>query len=165
MTEDQTPGTELVLVPTRQGEAVALVEATTDVLADALDWLIERQRRDKAVVAAVRAEIAGRLRKENVRTHVAGAFRVSMTTGRSRVWDADELEGVLADLVERDVVSAGAVAEIVTHPAPKVDGTLANRLATSVEDPADREAIEACFRWESNTPTVKVEAVDAEATS
>lgn len=143
------------LVPTRTGEALVIAEAPTDQLADALDFLKERIRGERDLTAAVEVELASRLKHENCKHYVAGPWKITALSGRTREWDAAELEGVLEDLVARGVISPTAAVDVIQRTV-KVSGTAAMRLAGNL-DGADRAQLEGCATWRIGKPSVKVE--------
>ena len=61
------------------------------------------------------------------------------------VWDADELEAALRDLVEAGEVQAGDVTEIIRH-VTTVNGTEADRLVKRLTGLA-KDAVERCRSW------------------
>lgn len=144
------------LVPTRTGEQLALKEAPTDVLADTLLFLKERVTATREYTDLVTRELVERLRHENKKTATVGEYVITATSGRSREWDAGDLEAVLEDLVARDVISPAAAVDVIQRTV-KVSGTAAMRLAGNLDD-ADRAQVEACATWRSGKPGVRVEA-------
>lgn len=143
------------LVPLRSGEAVAVRDAATDQLADALDFLKQRAREARELQDVISRELVERLRHENRRSATVGDWTVTAQSGRTREWDASELEGVLEDLVARGVISASAATGVIRREV-KVSGQDALRLAGSL-DGGDREQVERCASWKSGKPSVRVE--------
>jgi hypothetical protein len=108
-------------------------------------------------VALVDDELRRRLEHDGRREAVVGGYQLSVRGGRQRVWDADELEGVVRDLVSSGVLDAGEIAELISRE-PKVNG----RLAASILDRlsgAARDVFAACFAWEARTPGLSIEPV------
>lgn len=143
------------LVPARTGEQIALTEAPTDVLADTLLFLKERVNATREYTDAVTRELAERLRHENRKTATVGDYTITALSGRSREWDAGDLEAVLEDLVARNVISPAAAVDVIQRTV-KVSGMAAMRLAGNL-DGEDRAQVEACAKWKSGRPSVKVE--------
>ena len=161
MTEEQS--TDLVVVD-RQGEVLTLGDATTDQLADALDLARERQRETKAVADAVAAELRARLQVLGRNRAVVGGWRIEAKAGRSREWDAEDLEAALETLVADGVVRAGEIADVITTTR-KVNGTKALELLGLLGDGDAKAMLEACYRWKDGRPSVTVEPVAEEPAS
>ena len=74
-----------------------------------------------------------------------GTYEVGIEGANESVWDGDELEAVLRDLVETGEVRAGDVTEVIRHETT-VSRRDAGRLAKQLTGRA-RDAVEACRTW------------------
>lgn len=119
-------------------------EALAEVLLALREHAAEVKRMDKLVDAELRRrlEIVGR------RITIYGDYEVQVDRSWRRVWDADELEGTLRDLVDRGAVHAGEVTEVIRHETV-VNGNEARRLLTRLSGDSLAE-LERCFRWHAS---------------
>jgi hypothetical protein len=133
----------------RAGEAT-LSQQPVARLAQALDTIRCRQTDLKAAAAEIEAELRRRLRQHDRTTVVLDGWEIAVESGNESVWDSDELEGVLRDLVDNGVVTAGELTGIIRRD-PVVSRTDANRLAARLSGAA-RAAVEACRTWRQKSP-------------
>ena len=152
--------TDLRLV--QSGELAIDLEASTDELAPVALALAELERELRALRAQVETELLERMRRNDQRVaHLPSGHTLQLRTGRRRVWDPDELETVVRDLVDRGTVNPGAWTGLVRRET-KVDGTLALRLLGQLDGTARRE-LEECFQWQDGRPSLKIIAPGAPA--
>lgn len=152
-------GTDVVtVVHPSTGEVVSLADAATTDVADLLFTLRTHKKELGEWEKAAKLELAARLEAEGRRSAQVGSWLVESKAGRSRVWDADDTEAVLNDLVTDGVVSAQECTGIVTTEV-KVNGTAARNLLDKLHGDA-RRALEACFVWAQGAPSVTVAEVE-----
>ena len=136
---------ELIVHPA-SGEVLPL-DATTDLLAEAALEIKQRERQLREMRQLVETELLGRLERQGRRRATVGDYEIAVeSSGRSRVWDPDDLEATCRELVDNGVLQTSELGGLITT-VPKVDGKLAAALLTRVTRPA-RDALERCFSWE-----------------
>jgi hypothetical protein len=119
-------------------------------LAEALATIRCRQADLKAAASDIEAELRRRLKQHDRTIVVLDGWEIALEAGNESVWDSDELEGVLRDLVDNGVVTAGELTGIIRRE-PVVSRTDANRLAARLSGAA-RTAVEACRTWRQKSP-------------
>lgn len=107
--------------------------------------------------SAIEDELRTRLERDGRSEAIVGDYALAITSGKRREWDADELEGVVSDLVDSGVLQAGEIAELITREA-KVNGTLARQLLERMTG-APHEVLASCFTWVQRGPRVTIEPV------
>ena len=138
---------DLVHVPDRQGQLLErLDQQPPEVLADALDAIHARQANLKAAAGALEAELRRRLKLRQAKLAVFGEWEVAASSGRSSVWDADELEPTLQRLIDEGTLRAGDVADVITR-TPVVAASKANAVLGRLAGDA-KTAVEACRTWQ-----------------
>jgi len=138
---------DIPIVHPDTGEVVeALESAATDRLCDLKLALEDREREMRQMRSAIEFELRSRLEREGRRLAVVGDYEISVDSARTRVWDADDLEVVLRDLVGRGMLQASEVSGLISREV-KVDGRKAQRLLGALIGEA-RDAVAGCFRWE-----------------
>ena len=134
------------------GELLGL-DRDTDELASDYAELQDVKRNADLALRKLDAELQSRLHGE--RRLIANGWEIRPS--RRRVWDGDELWGVLEDLYDRGMIPAREVPDIVRREV-KVSGTNALRLADRL-DLAERTEINRCFSWATGrvevTPTTE----------
>jgi hypothetical protein len=132
-----------------------------DLESDRLAQLAYRLRQAEAERrlwrSAIEDELRSRLEREGRKEAIVGDYALAITSGKRREWDADELEGVVSDLVDSGVLAAGEIAELITREA-KVNGTLARQLLERMTG-APHEVLASCFTWVQKGPRVTIEPV------
>jgi hypothetical protein len=83
-----------------------------------------------------------------------GDWEITLEAANESVWDAEELEGVLRDLVDRGEVNAGSLTGIIRHETV-VSRTEAGRLVKQLTGPA-RMAVERCRTWQRKRGRLRV---------
>lgn len=146
----------------RTGEVVDFYEAAHPYLVDVLLVLRDYEQKIKGWRQVVEDELVRR-HGDRRSAQVVGSHEVDVDRGYSRVWDADELEGVLNDLWERGVELPGHAVEILSRET-KVDGRKAQALLNRVDGDTLVE-LRRCFKWEQRgrakvrvTPVAELEA-------
>lgn len=154
-----TVAPEVVVADPVTGEIIDDLPGADPALLASLVPIFEHQeRRLHAMRAAVEDELRDRLKRKGTKLDVYGDFEVSYKPARSRKWDPADLELVVADLVARDIVRAGDVAELM-HVETVVNGRAAQRLLGALRGPPKQE-LEGCFTWEdSSRPKLTVTPV------
>jgi hypothetical protein len=153
-------GAELVVVHPQTGEVLLEPERLpTDRLADVSLALKQRESELRAMRRELDAELRRRfddeLRERGLdatdpkalgRVLIAGDFEVRVTGGRERVWDADELEHALRDLIDAGELHARDVVDVIEH-ATIVHGAAAKRLLDRLSGET-WHAVRACHTWQ-----------------
>ena len=126
------------------GEVLDVHGATGDQLAE---WH-QQMRMLKAAADETLKDIDAELRQRMGERTLwpAGEWEISVEGANKSVWDGDELEPVLRELVETGVVQAGDVTEVIRHETT-VSAREAGRLVKQLTGRA-RDAVEACRTWE-----------------
>lgn len=155
MSTAETTGTDMVAVNPQTGELLDHLEQQPPAtLCEALDAIHHRQADMKQWEAALEDELRRRLAVRRRKRDVMDGWEVANDTKRSREWDADELEGVLADLVARGTVQAGEITGIIQR-VPKVSGTAAMKLRSRLTgDP--QVAVDGTWEWKESRPKLTV---------
>jgi len=83
-----------------------------------------------------------------------GDYEITLEGANRSEWDAEELEGVLRDLIDRGEINAGAVTEVIRHETV-VSAREAGRLVKQLTGPA-RVAVERCRTWQRQRGRLKV---------
>lgn len=133
------------VVDPRSGEVVDLANAPHPDLVDVFLELAKREKAFKDWRAAVEDELVRR-HGDRRAPQVVGGHEVDVDRGMSRVWDPEELEGILEYLIEEGRISERD-AEPVIKSFAKVDGKEAVKLLGRLEGEALVE-LRRCFRWE-----------------
>lgn len=146
-----TDTTTVVHVAT--GEIVDIDTADDDTLADTLHQLRQHATLVRRWQRAVEGELARRLADQpKGRVWLTGRYEIRRTW--ESVWDADELEGVIADLMSRGVLHRQTTAEIFKHPPVELSRTAANRLLERTTGDT-HDQIAACRTWRAKGITVE----------
>lgn len=141
------PGTGELLPP--------LESCADDTLADALYALQDYEARAREWRKRIEAELRDRLLREQRAIMVAGGYEVRLKTRNESVWDADELETVVRDLIDRRIVDAAEVTDLIKHETT-VSRTQANRLLDRLSGPA-HAAVKRCRTWrKTSSSTLEV---------
>jgi hypothetical protein len=125
------------------------------VLADALFLLRERRLVMRQMEGALEAELRRRVAMRDRAVFVFGDYEVSNKSTSRREWDADELEGVLRELLDAGTLHAAELTEVIHHET-RVSGKEAQRLLGRLTGDA-LKAVERCFRWRQGPARVEVE--------
>lgn len=124
-----------------------ITEVPTAALAGAVTEIQARTRRYAEWRKAAEAELLRRLSESRRRSAVVDGWDIQhVSTGRARVWDADDLELTLRELVDENVLRAGEITGLI-RTTRSVDGTAARDLLAQLDGDA-KARVEACFRWE-----------------
>lgn len=122
-----------------------LDQQPAEALAETLDAVRGRQDELDRWAGALDRELRRRLKLRSAKLAVFGDWEVQAPTGNQSVWDADELEPVLAGLVADGTVRAADIADVITRP-PVVSVSRANRLLARLTGDA-HSAVAACRTW------------------
>ena len=134
------------------GEVLDLA-LTSDQLAQWHYELTELKRAIGEALPRIDAEL--RTRMGGCELWPVGAFEVSLQNVNESLWDAEQLETVLRELVETGAVQAGNVTEVIRHETT-VSRSEAGRLAKQLTGRA-RDAVEACRTWRRKSGRIVVE--------
>jgi hypothetical protein len=152
--ESQLP----VVVDTTTGEVHdSAVDLPSDRLAELLYRIREAETNYKLWRRVAEDELRARLTRDGRREAVVGDYQLAVSGGRSRRWDAADLEGAVQGLIDGGALNAGEVADLIVREA-KVNGTLARELLDRLTGPA-HDVLASCFTWEDRRPSVSVEPV------
>ena len=116
-----------------------------EILAEALAVIHGRQAQYKTAASALEDELRRRLELRGRHQCVFGRYEVSFEQGNESVWDGDELEAALRNLIDQGVLDARECVGVITHD-PVVHRTEANRLIGRLSGGA-RHSIERCRSW------------------
>lgn len=116
-----------------------------EVLAEALAAIHARQSQYKTTAEALSDELTRRLRIRGRNAGTFGPWEVAFEQGNESVWDGDELEAALRNLIDDGVLDARECVGVITHD-PVVHRTEANRLIGRLSGGA-RASIERCRSW------------------
>jgi hypothetical protein len=144
------------VVDPRTGQVLDLESTPHEQLIDAFAALQVYEQEVKAWRTAAEDELVRRHGKRRA-AQVVGTYEVDVEQGQSREWDADELAGVVGDLVERGELSLDDVNGLITQQ-PKVDGKLAQKLLNRLEGQALMD-LRGCFKWKQGRARAKVTKV------
>lgn len=132
---DETPLTGEVLVP-YSGELLAL-DADSETLVDAVYRMRELEDELRRVRQTVGLELTRRLDAENLRSVKVGEYDLKVAAPRDD-WPIDDVDAVLAELVEAETITQGARDRVVKSE-PKLDlRELKKLLGTLPDDARDR---------------------------
>ena len=154
--------TALAVVDPRDGTVLDdLQDQSTGLLAHVALELKRREQHLHAMRVLVEAELTTRVHDAGRKVVLVDDLELKIEGGRGRVWDGDELELALRDLVDRGTLRAGELTGLITHET-KVNGKGMQRLLGLLHGPA-RAQVETCFTWESKgqprlviTPSVQL---------
>lgn len=158
----QMPHTALAVVDPRDGTLLGdLHDESTDLLAHVAVELNARVQQLKAMRERVDAELTQRVHHAGRKIVLVDNLELRVESGRGRVWDGEELEAALRELVDGGVMQAGELTGILDR-TPRVDGKQAARLLGLLHG-QPLATVEACFRWEQKgrprlviTPSVQL---------
>lgn len=117
------PTVRAVVDPRGTGELIPLHDATTDLLAELRETIIENGRRWQEVARAIDAVLASRLDHEGRRSATVGGFKLKVPAPTKVTYDGAQLWAALRRLEAEGVLSAAAVdgcVEVVTDYKVKV---------------------------------------------
>jgi hypothetical protein len=139
-------GTDVTPVHLGTGEVLErLNEQPADTLAEALHLVLEREAEAKRWADALAVELRRRLAIRQTKLAVFGEWEVEASTSRESVWDGDELEAALQQLVDEGVVRAADVADVITRE-PVVARSKAKALLARLTGDA-HDAVQATCSW------------------
>jgi hypothetical protein len=127
-----------------------LRELPSETLAETLDAIHRRQRTEKEMCGALEGELRQRLALKKRKLMPAGDWEVAVESSNEAVWDVDDLEEVLEDLVEDGTLQPRELAGVVTHEAV-VHRTEINKVVARLTGDA-KSALEACRTWRKKGP-------------
>jgi hypothetical protein len=143
MPTDQT-GEELVVFHPRTGELIDPRDAPTETLAEALLLLRDRARDLRRMTGLLDAELRDRMAEQHPgRIWVIGDYELRRRN--EAAWDADELEGVVRELLDRGELHQHDVTGIFKHEIT-ISRSAAGRLLDRLHGPA-HDAVDACRTW------------------
>lgn len=154
-------GQSLTVVHPATGELLDLAGQPTDQLVE----LVTGAREYAAQVAEFRAQveqvICDRMDRELSRTAIVGGHRLTVNAPTSDDWDLDRLDQVLAELVERGVITADAALAVIDQPPPKPQPERVVRAALNKllkhPDPEVVAMLRECARAVPQRRTLKIE--------
>lgn len=116
-----------------------------ETLAEALTVIHARQTQYKDAAAALEDALRRRLIIRGRDQCTFGRYEVTFERGNESVWDGDELEGALRNLIDQGVLDARECVGVITHD-PVVHRSEANRLIGRLSGSA-RASIDRCRTW------------------
>lgn len=128
------------------GTVIDLEQHSDGLLAHLALAFKEREQRFRQMREVVEAELVDRVRASGRKVKLAGDLELRVDSGRGRVWDPDDLEATVSELVGAGVLQAGELTGLIVRET-KVNGTKARDLLGQLHG-QPLEAVEACFRWE-----------------
>jgi hypothetical protein len=168
--KDATPGNELeVRHPRDETKMPVVVDPITgevhehpgDLPTDRLAALVYNLRRAEAERRLWRDllvdELRLRMRRDERTDARIGDYQITLKSADRRDWDADELEGVVNDLVATNVLDQREITEL-WRTKREVNGMEAKRLLDRLTG-ASHDLLSGCFKWIRRDPTVTIEHV------
>lgn len=137
------------------GEVLSLDELgsySDETLAEALLAVREHKTEVERVRKALDEELSRRAAEPCAYGKVWFVGDYELTIDNARVWDAEELEGTLAELVAEGAISVTEAADVIRRET-KVNGTAAARLLKRLSGDA-LAAVRACHTWKAKGLTV-----------
>ena len=116
-----------------------------ETLAETLAAIRDRQAQYKTAGETLAAELHRRLILRGRNQTIFGGWEVAFEQGNESVWDGDELEAALRNLIDGGVLDARECVGVITHD-PVVHRTEANRLIGRLTGAA-RHSVERCRTW------------------
>ena len=167
MTEIEVKEGSAVIVDPSTGEIIDLEKVDPPTLIKAVEMIKRYEEKWKLWRWAAEDEVLRRMdeaqdRLVEVEMADGRQLQVEIDARRTRQWDADELEGVLEDLVKRRrlrrIQAMGALERVW-----KVDGNHMKDLLESLSPRSEaHKAITACFQWvQRSRRSIKITEVDA----
>jgi hypothetical protein len=148
-------GVDLAPVHLGTGELLErLDEQPAETLAEALALVLEREAEAKRWHEALEAELRNRLKIRQTRLAVFGEWEVEASISRESVWDWDELEGVMRQLVDDGVIQAKDATGIIYRETTGYRAA-AKRLASILTGDA-KAAVEATCTWKEKPGKLNV---------
>jgi hypothetical protein len=109
----------------------------------------------REVIAAIETDLMVRMDVRGQSYERAGSFEVRLRSGRSRVWDPDDTEAVVRDLVGQHVIEAADVTELIKRDV-KVDGRVAQTLLGRLSG-EPRLELERCYKWVNSKRSLQID--------
>lgn len=147
--------TDIVVHPATGEVLEHLRQLPAEVLADAQLAIVERQAELKEARAAIDTELRSRLEMRGRRYDIYGEFEITLEGGRESVWDPDDTEATLRQLIDDGTLTAGELTGVIRHET-LVSRTQINLVLGRLSGPA-KTALERCRVWrEKGQPRVRV---------
>jgi len=124
------------------GELVDLHQAPVEYVAEVYLQVREQQTRLEDMRRQLKAELQDRLEIRGVAKMVAGDYEIGESHGTRSVWDGQQLEAVVRDLLDQGVVELRDVVGLIRHDTV-VNGNVANSLSRRLIG-APKQAAEDC---------------------
>lgn len=138
-------GADVVVHPATGELLLDLDQQPPEVLAEAFALMKVREAELAAWRKLIAAELERRLSMRQRSVWLVGDYEVRHEAGNESVWDADELERVVRELIDEGVISASEVTDLIRHETI-VSRTAAKRLQARLTGHAER-AVRACCTW------------------
>lgn len=149
-----TDGPQTALTETRAAGEVDLA-APTSVLGQLLLSVRARQKILADLRKALEHEITDRMTKAQKSLITDDGIELRLEHRNESVWDVDELEQVLRELIDEGVIQARDAVGVIKRETT-VSRSAANRLVGTLLGQA-RQRVEACRHWQrSTTPKLEV---------
>ena len=154
-------GQQLQVVHPATGELLDLAGQPTGQLADLLAGCRDYQQQVADFREQVEREICDRMDMELDRTAQAGGWKITVNAAARDEWDLDRLAVVLAELIDRNVISEAAALKVIGQPPPKPQPKVLRRQALNVlvkdATPETKALIAECASPVAQRRTVKIE--------
>jgi hypothetical protein len=135
------------------GEVVSL-NAPTDMLADTVLKARGAERELRELRRQIEAELQGRMHAAERSVLYGDEYEVRIPERNDAVWDEDDLEDVLRDLIEQGTLLPAEVVGVITHET-RVSKSAAGRLVKRLRGAA-RQRVESCRHWQKSYGAVEV---------
>jgi hypothetical protein len=124
-----------------------LDQRSPEVLAEALHAITARQETLKASAAALDAELRRRLQIRGRNVATFGEWEVALEQGREAVWEGEQAEEILRELVDEGVLRAGELTDVISHETV-IHRSAMNRVLARLTDQY-RHKLETARYWQS----------------
>lgn len=135
-----------IVVHPSTGEIIGdLQAAPPEILADTYLHLQDKERQLKEWRQLLATELQARLEIRQRTLMVVGDYEIRYEVGNESMWDAEELELVLRELVDQGVITAAEGVGVINRKVD-VNRTEAKRLQARLTGHA-QAAVKACCTW------------------
>jgi hypothetical protein len=146
--EQRRPDPDTVVVHPNTAEVLDhLDQQPPEVLAECLHAVTARQATLKASADALDAELRRRLQIRGRNVATFGDWTVALEQGREAVWEGEQAEEILRELVDEGVLRAGELTDVISHETV-IHRSAMNRVLARLTD-TYRGKLEAARYWQS----------------
>lgn len=133
---------------------IELETLSPDTLAEALLVAREHESQVRNVRVAIERELKARALRRESKRWLLERFEIAVKPVRESVWDPDELEATVRELVDRGVVDAGEWTDLIRHETI-VSRSTAARLERQLSGAA-LDALKRCRTWRVDSTRTKL---------